>query len=63
MYECFFYMYIFVSCVCSLPVEVRKEHQIPCGIAGGCETPLRFWGLSLAPPDEQAVLLTTESSP
>lgn len=50
-------MYIFVSCVCSLPVEVRKEHQIPCGIAGGCETPLRFWGLSLAPLDEQAVLL------
>jgi hypothetical protein len=56
-------MYVCAPYTCLVPIEVRKESQVPgIEIRDGCELQCEFWGSNLGRLDEQPVLGVTEPS-
>ena len=49
--------YVFVYCVCLVPIEARRGHQVPPNwiYGGGCQSPCRCWELNMGPLEKQPV--------
>lgn len=56
----YFCPYVCVHCVCPVPSEARREHQLPWDWNSSCEPPCGCWGPKLGSLEEQSVLLSSE---
>jgi hypothetical protein len=63
MYEYFAYVYVFASCLCLVPTEVREGVGFPrTGVTDICELLCVFWDPNVGPLQEHQMLLTTVHS-